>query len=135
MNIEKIVSELNFKAVRSGGAGGQHVNKVSSKVVLFFNLNTSEGLSDLEKERLRNSMSSKLNSDYILILNCDETRSQHRNKELVVSRFLEILKNGLKVKKTRRPTKVPRSVVKKRMESKKKQSDKKSNRKKPLKDL
>lgn len=131
MNIEQLIKELNFKAIRSSGAGGQHVNKVSSKVVLFFNLGESQSLTDLEKDCLSIALASKLNSEHFLILNCDETRSQHKNKELVISRFLEIIKNGLIVKKTRKVTKVPKAVNKKRLESKKKLSDKKANRKRP----
>jgi ribosome-associated protein len=72
---EKIIAELQFKAVRSSGAGGQNVNKVSSKVVLTFDLKNSQVLSDEEKGLLENKLASRLTSEQILILNCDEDRS------------------------------------------------------------
>ena len=88
MEIEKIISELSFKAVRSSGAGGQNVNKVSSKVVLSFDLQHSQALTDEEKLLVGTKLSSRLTTDAILILNCDEDRSQLRNKEIVIKRFL-----------------------------------------------
>jgi ribosome-associated protein len=96
---EKIISELSFKAVRSSGAGGQNVNKVSSKVVLTFDLKNSKALTEEEKLLLESKLSSRLTTDLVLILNCDEDRSQLKNKEIVTKRFLEIIKNGLIVPK------------------------------------
>ena len=131
MNTESILKELIFKAIRSSGAGGQHVNKVSSKIVLFFDVLTSESLIEDEKELLLKSLRTKLSKENILILNCDESRSQHKNKEIVIARFLEIIKKGLMVRKPRKATKVPKSVIKKRLDSKKKLSALKANRRKP----
>ena len=115
MNTEKIQSELNFKAVRSSGAGGQNVNKVSSKVVLTFDLNASDSLSEEEKMLLKTNLASRLTSEGMLILNCDEDRSQIKNKDLVVKRFFEIIKKGLFVPKVRKATKIPKAVIKKRI--------------------
>jgi len=131
MDIGRIITELNFKAVRSSGAGGQNVNKVSSKVVLTFDLNASESLSDEEKLLLKTNLASRLTSEDILILNCDEDRSQLKNKEIVVKRFLEIIKKGLFVPKVRKATKIPKSVIKKRIKDKKNISEIKQSRKKP----
>ena len=131
MDIEKIISELNFKAVRSSGSGGQNVNKVSSKVVLNFDLNASQALSDEEKLLLQGNLSARLTSENILILNCDEDRSQLKNKDIVTKRFLEIIKKGLFVPKIRKATKVPKSVIKRRIKDKKNVSDLKQSRKKP----
>ncbi|MCI9846745.1 alternative ribosome rescue aminoacyl-tRNA hydrolase ArfB [Flavobacterium pectinovorum] len=131
MDSEKILSELSFKAVRSSGAGGQNVNKVSSKVVLTFDLNTSQALSDEQKLLLETNLASRLTSENILILNCDEDRSQLKNKEIVVKRFLEIIKKGLFVPKIRKATKIPKSVIKKRIKDKKNISERKQSRKKP----
>ncbi|PXY45458.1 alternative ribosome rescue aminoacyl-tRNA hydrolase ArfB [Flavobacterium hydrophilum] len=131
MDIEKIISELNFKAVRSSGAGGQNVNKVSSKVVLTFDLNASQALSEDEKLLLQTNIAPRLTSENILILNCDEDRSQLKNKEIVIKRFLEIIKRGLYVPKVRKATKVPKSVIKKRIKDKKNISEIKQSRKKP----
>ncbi|MCV2486196.1 alternative ribosome rescue aminoacyl-tRNA hydrolase ArfB [Flavobacterium sp. SH_e] len=131
MDIEKIISELNFKAVRSSGSGGQNVNKVSSKVVLNFDLNTSQALSDEEKFLLQQNIAARLTSENILILNCDEDRSQLKNKEIVTKRFLEIIKKGLYVPKVRKATKVPKAVIKKRIKDKKNISDLKQSRRRP----
>ncbi|EJL66225.1 alternative ribosome rescue aminoacyl-tRNA hydrolase ArfB [Flavobacterium sp. CF136] len=131
MDIGRIITELSFKAVRSSGAGGQNVNKVSSKVVLTFDLNASESLSDEEKLLLKTNLASRLTSEDILILNCDEDRSQLKNKEIVVKRFLEIIKKGLFVPKIRKATKIPKSVIKKRIKDKKNISEIKQSRKKP----
>jgi ribosome-associated protein len=131
MNPEKIIKELNFKASRSSGAGGQHVNKVSSKIELSFNLGTSDSLSETEKILLSTKLSSKLTKENILILFCEETRSQHRNKEIIINRFLKLIKTHLIRPKKRRATKPSRAAIKKRVELKKKVSLKKALRKKP----
>jgi ribosome-associated protein len=131
MDKEKITSELSFKAVRSSGAGGQNVNKVSSKIILNFDLAASTALSDEEKALAEMNLASKLTNDNVLILQCDEDRSQLRNKEIVIKRFLNLMENALKVQKERKPTKVPYSVIKKRIHNKRNLSDKKQSRRKP----
>ena len=131
MEIEKITSELSFKAVRSSGAGGQNMNKVSSKVVLSFDLAHSQALTDEEKLLVETKLSSRLTTDAVLILNCDEDRSQFRNKEIVTKRFLELIKNALLVPKERKPTKIPKSVIRKRIKDKKNVSEVKKNRRRP----
>jgi ribosome-associated protein len=77
MNTKLIIKELKFKAVRSSGAGGQHVNKVSSKIELTFDLQNSESFTEDEKELLIQKLKNKLTKDNILLLQCDESRSQH----------------------------------------------------------
>ncbi len=131
METEKILSELQFKAVRSSGAGGQNVNKVASKVVLSFDLNASQALSEEEKALLENKLASRLTSEKILILNCDEDRSQLKNKSIVIKRFLDIITAGLLVPKIRKATKVPKSVIRKRIKDKKTVSEIKKSRRKP----
>lgn len=131
MNIDELLSELKFKAVRSSGAGGQHVNKVSSKVILQYNVSETKALSEDELKILLKNIGAKLTKDKVLILSCDESRSQHKNKELVIKRFIDLVQEGLIVPKKRVPTKTPKAVVKKRLESKQKQSDIKGSRKKP----
>lgn len=131
MDKEKIISELSFKAVRSSGAGGQNVNKVSSKVVLNFDLSNSNALSEEEKERAQKKLKSKLTLDGILILNCDEDRSQLKNKTIIIKRFLEIIEKSLIIPKPRKATKIPKSVIEKRLKDKSTNSEVKLNRKKP----
>jgi len=131
LETSKIISELQFKAVRSSGAGGQNVNKVSSKVVLTFDLKNSQSLTEEEKALLETKLSSRLTSEQILILNCDEDRSQFKNKAIVTKRFLDIITSGLHIQKIRKPTKIPKSVIRKRIKDKKNISEIKKTRRKP----
>jgi ribosome-associated protein len=131
LETEKIISELQYKAVRSSGAGGQNVNKVSSKVVLSFDLKNSQALSEEEKVRLEAKLASRLTSDLILILNCDEDRSQLKNKAIVTKRFLDLINTGLLIPKIRKATKTPKSVIRKRIKEKKNASEIKKSRRKP----
>ncbi|WP_299669576.1 alternative ribosome rescue aminoacyl-tRNA hydrolase ArfB [uncultured Polaribacter sp.] len=131
MNKENIIKELNFKAIRSSGAGGQHVNKTSSKIELTFDLENSNSLSENEKELLKQKLSSKLTKENTLILFCEETRSQHRNKDIAIKRFLELLTINLIRPKKRRPTKPSKASIRRKAESKKRISVKKVLRKKP----
>ena len=129
--MENLIKELKFKAVRSSGAGGQHVNKVSSKVELIFDLLNSSEFSEDEKELLQKNLKTKLTKEGVLLLQCDESRSQHKNKEIAKNRFIEIITKGLIVPKKRKTTKPSKASVKKRLDSKKKISEKKTSRKKP----
>ena len=131
MNSELIIKELDLKAVRSSGPGGQHVNKVSTKIELSFDLPASQALSEEEKAMLLESLETRLTKDGRLILQCDESRNQHRNKEIVIKRFKQIIEEGLKKPKKRKKTKVPEKAIKKRLEEKKRQSTKKETRRKP----
>tara|TARA_B100000787_G_C15987317_1_gene204272 strand:- start:93 stop:497 length:405 start_codon:yes stop_codon:yes gene_type:complete len=131
MNKENILKELNFKATRSSGAGGQHVNKTSSKIELTFDLENSLSLSENEKELLKVKLSSKLTKENVFILFCEETRSQHRNKEIAIKKFLNLFKVSLIRPKRRRITKPSKGAMTRRVETKKRTSFKKILRKKP----
>jgi len=128
---EALIKELNFKSIRSSGSGGQHVNKVSSKIELSFNLLNSLSLSEEQKERLLKTIKNRLTKNFTLILQCGESRSQHKNKAIVTQRFLNLINEGLHIPKKRKPTKIPKSVIAKRLKNKTTQSIKKANRKKP----
>ena len=99
MEKEQLISELSFKAVRSSGSGGQHVNKVATKVELYFDLENSQSFTEEEKTKLKKSLSKKLNKDCILILQSSKTRSQFKNKQLVIVKFLDLIEEGLKEQK------------------------------------
>ncbi len=131
MNNQDLFSELHFKAIRSSGAGGQNVNKVSSKVVLSFDVVNSQFISEEEKARIISKLQSRLTKDNVLILSCDEDRSQFKNKDIVTKRFFELLYKSLQIEKKRISTKVPKSVIKKRLKDKKFLSETKKNRQKP----
>jgi ribosome-associated protein len=131
MDNDKLLTELKFKAVRSSGAGGQNVNKVSSKVVLSFDLTASQALSEEEKALLSVKLNSKLSLENLLIITCDEDRSQLKNKEIISKRFLDLITKSLVIPKKRKPTKIPRSVIEKRLKNKSVLATIKQNRKKP----
>ncbi|MBP9792384.1 MAG: aminoacyl-tRNA hydrolase [Flavobacterium sp.] len=131
MNKDIIQSEVTYKAVRSSGAGGQNVNKVASKVVATFHLESSNGFSEEEKKLLITKLAKKLSQEGLLILTAEEDRSQLKNKEIVTKKLFEVLEKNLIVPKIRKATKIPKSVIRKRIKDKKNISEVKKNRKKP----
>lgn len=131
MDVALLKSELTYKYVRSSGSGGQHVNKVSSKAELYFNLEDSSVFDEVEKQKLSEFLNNRLNKDGVVVLACDESRSQFRNKAIVTQRFINLIEEGLKEQKKRRPTRIPRSAKRKRLNNKRINSEKKTNRKPP----
>ncbi len=131
MNNTLLKSELSYKYVRSSGSGGQNVNKVSSKAELYFNLEDSLVFNDEEKLKLTEFFKNRITNEGVLILACDESRSQFRNKAIVTQRFLNLIEEGLKEEKERLSTKIPRAVKRKRLAKKRKNSEKKAQRKPP----
>ncbi|WP_339725073.1 alternative ribosome rescue aminoacyl-tRNA hydrolase ArfB [Maribacter stanieri] len=131
MQQKQILTELQFKAIRSSGPGGQHANKVSSKVELSFHIESSAGLTERQKKRALLKLGNKISKEGNLILQCDESRSQHKNKELVTKRFYKLLEKSLMVPKARKKSRPTRSSIEKRLKSKKLASLKKTNRGKP----
>jgi len=129
MNKIQLQTELEFKAVRSSGAGGQNVNKVSTKVILNWNSLITSGLTENELNRVQKKLANRINKEGVLILECDETRSQLKNKELVIKRFLFLMENALIIPKKRIATKIPKAVIRKRLNDKKLNGEKKENRK------
>lgn len=120
--------EIRFRTSRSSGPGGQHVNKTESRVELIWNLRETKCLDDKQKARLDVRIGNRITEDGSLILASEKYRSQHRNREDVTERFLELVKAGLKPVKKRRPTKPTRSSVEKRIKSKKIRGQIKRNR-------
>ena len=130
MKVEILNSELNFKAVRSSGAGGQNVNKVSSKMVLIFDVATSQGLDEEEKQLLQTKLKTKISQENLLILTCDEDRSQLKNKRIIIKRFFEMLEKALVKPKVRKATKITKGANEKNKKKKKKAGEIKAGRKK-----
>lgn len=128
--IKKIISsELTFNTSRSGGKGGQHVNKTESKVELVFDLENSEGLSDDEKEWLRVKLESKLKDGKIHII-AQTDRSQIKNKAEAIQKFYVLLTKSLVKPKKRKPTKISKAAKEKRLNEKKIRKEVKETRRK-----
>jgi ribosome-associated protein len=118
-NIPDLSSEFIFKTTRSSGPGGQNVNKVSSKVELYFNINTSPLLNEWQKTMLWEKQANKISQEGILKIVCQIDRSQLRNKELAVEKFYNLLKKSFHVDKKRKATKPTKSAVNERIKEKK----------------
>lgn len=131
MNRDLILQELKFRAVRSGGAGGQHVNKVSTKVELTLDLPISKAFNDSEKERIYKNLKKRLTSENKLLVQCDDSRSQLRNREIAEDRLFKLIEEALKVPKKRKKTSPSKASVEKRLKTKKVIAKKKISRKKP----
>ncbi|WP_442267517.1 alternative ribosome rescue aminoacyl-tRNA hydrolase ArfB [Tenacibaculum sp. ZS6-P6] len=126
-----IQKEIKFKALKSSGAGGQHVNKVATKIELYFDIKLSEGLNVNEKELILSKLENRISKNGVLYLSCQESRSQHKNKETVTLHFFDLLISSLKRTKKRKPTKPTRNSKIKKAKNKQNQSLKKQLRKKP----
>ena len=121
-------NEIFFEAIRSQGAGGQNVNKVSSAIHLRFDILASS-LPDFYKQRLLNLKDSRINKQGILVIKAQQFRTQEKNKQDALARLLEIVKEAIKVVKTRRATKPSKSSQVRRVDSKTKHGRKKVMRK------
>jgi ribosome-associated protein len=121
--------EFTFKTSRSGGKGGQNVNKVSTKVELIFDVENSALLTDEQKTRIRKKLKNRINLEGQLYITEQSARSQLKNKKLVVEKFYELLEESLKERKPRKATKPSNSAVAKRLKEKKIQGEKKQRRK------
>lgn len=131
MNFTKadLQRETTYKTSRSGGKGGQNVNKVSSKVELLFSIASSALFTDEEKLLLTDKLQNRLNKDGYVQVICDEERSQYLNKEKAIERLISLLTKALQKPKVRKPTKVSKAAKAARLDNKKMQSVKKENRK------
>ena len=118
-NVEIPEDELTFKASRSGGPGGQNVNKVSSRVTLSFDLDSSPSLSEGEKERIRQKLSNRISKEGVLQVVSQSTRSQELNRTAAIGRFAELLAGALHVERPRVKTRTPRGAKEARLEKKK----------------
>ncbi|MFT5666809.1 MAG: ribosome-associated protein [Vicingaceae bacterium] len=122
-----ILTEVTFKTSRSGGKGGQHVNKTESRVSLFFNVLNSKVLTEEQIETLKQKLSLSIEGTFQV--DCEASRSQLRNKDMCVQKFYFILFKSLTSQKKRRRTKPSKAAIRKRLKSKKHRAEIKQNRK------
>jgi ribosome-associated protein len=121
-------SELDVRVSRSSGAGGQHVNKTSSRVEIFWNIRSSQAISEDERSRLLDKLASKLTTEGSVRVVASDMRSQSRNRELAEERLAELVRRALILPKKRRPTKPSKASKEARLEEKKRRSRKKADR-------
>lgn len=125
---EDLLKEVKFKTSRSGGKGGQNVNKVSSKVELNFDINKSALLSDEQKHRLNLKLTNRMNAEGLLQVITEEERSQYLNKERSLEKLIVLISHALHQPKLRRATKPKKSAVEKRLKNKQQNAMKKISR-------
>ena len=125
---ENIIKEIDFKASRSSGSGGQNVNKVSTKVELRFSIDKSIYLTDNEKNRINKKLANRISNDNILILSTDSERTQLANKKRAIEIFFDLIEKALKKPKKRIKTKPSKASKEKRLKQKKIQAEKKKLR-------
>jgi ribosome-associated protein len=121
-------SEIQYRATRAGGAGGQHVNTSSTRIELLWDLPNSVAVSDAQRERLRTKLSARLDSEGMVRVVASDRRSQGQNKQSADERLVALVKNALHIAKKRRATKPTRAAKERRLTEKKKHSDKKRER-------
>lgn len=112
-------AELHFRTSRSSGPGGQHVNKVETRVEVLFDVASSPSLDDDQRARLLSALHTGLNSEGVLHLVADSYRSQYRNREEAVARLVVLLQHALRPQKPRRPTRITRGAKEQRLQEKK----------------
>ena len=130
MNFSKadLQKEITYKTSRSGGKGGQNVNKVATKVELLFSVENSALFTEEEKTLIGSKLQSRVNKDGLIQVVCDEERSQYLNKEKAIEKLTVLLAKALHKPKVRKPTKVSKAVKAARLDSKKLNSAKKESR-------
>lgn len=118
-NDKEILKEVIFKTSRSGGKGGQNVNKVSTKVELLFHIANSQYFSDEQKKLLLDKLSNKIDTNGYLHIVSQASRNQLENKKIAIAKFLKLLKSAFVIKKPRKATKPSKTAIENRIKSKK----------------
>ena len=122
--------EITFRTSRSSGKGGQHVNKVETRVELLFDVLNSNILSNTQKSLIQRNLKNHINNNGVLLLANETERTQLRNKNVVTKRFYKMIKQALIPDKKRKFTDIPKAIQVKRLANKKQNSEKKALRKK-----
>ena len=130
MDFKALEKELRYRTMRSSGSGGQHVNKVETKVELLFDVDNSQALSDAEKQRIREELGRRINKDGLLVVGAGNRRSQMLNKSAALKKFERLLTRALQPRKKGKPVSQLTANPEKRIREKKRRSEKKAWRNK-----
>ena len=128
------MSNIEIRAVRAQGAGGQNINKVATAIHLRFDIRNSDSLPDDVRERLLESGDQRITADGVLVIKSQESRSQERNRQAAIARLADIIRAATRVQKPRKPTRPSRTAKKKRLDEKSRRGDLKRLRGKPTTD-
>ncbi|MAA78803.1 MAG: aminoacyl-tRNA hydrolase [Deltaproteobacteria bacterium] len=120
--------ELTTQVSTSSGAGGQHVNKTSTKVTLRWNIGTSTSIKENQRQRLLDKLANRINKKKEIVVHCDQTRSQYKNHQIVREKLLSILQQALHKPKKRKATRPTKGSIERRLKAKKKRAEVKRNR-------
>jgi len=128
MTFIDLAQEISFQTTRSGGKGGQNVNKVETAVIGYFDISASQLLTEEQKPVIIEKLSNRINNEGMLFVKSQTYRTQLENKDEVIRKINELVAKALEKKKKRKPTKVSKAVKEKRLESKKKKGEIKEGR-------
>ncbi|MCO6478069.1 MAG: aminoacyl-tRNA hydrolase [Phaeodactylibacter sp.] len=132
MDFKALEKEVRYRTMRSSGSGGQHINKVETKVELLFDVDNSRVLSDAQKVRVKEELDGRINKEGILIVGSGNRRSQLLNKSAALKKFERLIAKAVRPRKKRKPVGELAAHPEKRLEEKKKRAEKKAWRKKAI---
>jgi len=125
-------AELQYRATRAGGPGGQHVNTSSTRIELLWDLPGSQAVTEEQRERIRAKLAARLDADGMVRVVASDRRSQQQNRQAADERLVALVRHALHVPKRRKPTKPPKAAKERRLAEKRKRSERKRDRRSDL---
>ncbi len=132
MDFKALEKEVRYRTMRSSGSGGQHINKVETKVELLFDVDNSRVLSNAQKQRVKEELEGRINKEGVLVVGSGNRRSQLLNKSAALKKFERLISKALRPRKKRKPVRELTAHPEKRLQEKKKRAEKKASRRKAI---